>query len=147
MGEIRGAAQFQAALASRIVEARAVTDLAVKAAAEELRKDVVDKLMLKEHPPHTPTPSAPGEPPAMISGGLKASVIATPSTAVGPYRFEAKVGPTAVYSRIQELGGTAGRGAKLPPRPYLKPAVEGAKSKIAAIFKAMWSGLGGGLGG
>lgn len=145
MGEIRGAAAFNAALAAQIAAARAVTDLAVKAGAEEIRKATVDNLMRKEHPKGTPTPSAPDEPPAMILGGLKASVIATPTTAVGVDRFEAKVGATTVYARIQELGGTAGRGSKLPPRPYLKPAVEGAKERIRAIFKAMWSGLGGGL--
>lgn len=143
--EIRGASAFHAALASRMLEARAVTDLAVKAAAEQVQRDVVDNLMLREHPKGTPTPSAPGEPPAMILGGLKASVIVTPPTAVGPYRFEARVGPTAVYSRIQELGGTAGRGAKLPPRPYLKPAVEAVRPKLTALFWSMWAGLGRGL--
>lgn len=37
----------------------------------------------------------------------------------------ARVAPTAVYSRIQELGGISGKGhrSKLPPRPYVAPSI------------------------
>ncbi|HEY2763412.1 MAG TPA: hypothetical protein VGJ13_05280 [Pseudonocardiaceae bacterium] len=136
---MQGGAEFNAALAGRIAAARAVTDLAVKAAAEQVARDTVDKLMLKEHARRTPTPSSPGEPPAMITGALKSSVTVTPVTHVGLDRFEAKVGPTKVYARIQELGGTAGRGARLPARPYLKPAFQEARHKVGAIFRAMWA--------
>lgn len=147
MGEIRGGAEFARALASRVLEARAVTELAVKAAADQVKRDTVDKLMLKEHSKGTPTPSAAGEPPAMITGTLKASVTVTPVTTTGDY-FEAKVGPTTVYARIQELGGTAGRGhtTHLPARPYLKPALDESHDTIHGIFLASWSALGRGLG-
>lgn len=33
------------------------------------------------------------------------------------------------YARIHELGGTAGRGAKIPKRPYLRPGMEAFLSK------------------
>lgn len=147
--EFRGRTEFKAALESLVVEKLAVSELAVKAAAEQVQRDTVDQLMLKEHPRGTKTPSAPGEPPAMITGGLKASVTVSPVKRIGPTRVEVQVGPTTPYSRIQELGGTAGHGARLPARPYLAPALRGAKAKIAAIVKAMWSagGIGGGFGG
>lgn len=141
MAEVRGGQEFRAALTAQITAARAVTEIAVKEAAEQVARDAVDKLMLKEHAKRTPTPSSPGEPPAMITGGLKASVTVTPVTHVGRDRYEARVGPTKVYSRIQELGGTAGHGARLPARPYLKPALQEAHTKIAAIFRAAWGAL------
>lgn len=128
------------------VEKRATTILAVNAAARQVRDDIVDQLMLKEHAKGTKTPSAPGEPPAMITGRLKASVHATPALPVGEFRAEARVGPTAPYARIHELGGTAGHGARLPARPYVKPGLATALPKLARIFREMWSatGIGGG---
>lgn len=141
-----GLEAFTAALQSRAVEVVAVTGIAVKAAADEVGRATVDKLMLQEHAKGTPTPSAPGEPPAMISGKLKASVTVTDVVATGTM-FEARVGPTAPYARIQELGGQTGRGGHvhLPARPYLKPALEESHMQIHAIFFATWSGLTHGL--
>lgn len=81
-------------------------------------------LALKSHKRGTPTPSLPGEPPALISGALRRSVkISGRGGRKGVYT--GSVGPTMIYSRIQELGGVAGRNhrASLPARPYLKPAV------------------------
>jgi phage gpG-like protein len=124
------------------IEKRAATVLAVDAAAKQVREDIVDQLMLKEHAKGTKTPSSPGEPPAMITGRLKASVRATPATPIGLTRAEAKVGPTAPYSRIHELGGTAGHGAHLPARPYVAPGLAKARPKLRAIFRAMWSATG-----
>lgn len=144
MGAVTGLEAFTAALQSRVLEAEAVTHLAVKAAADVLVRETVDKLMLKEHPRHTPTPSQPGEPPAMITGALMASVHATEAIGTGGY-FEARVGPATPYARIQELGGEAGHGSRLPARPYLKPALEEATPKIAAIFLAHWIALNNGL--
>lgn len=137
---------MNAALEGRIRAARAVTDLAVAAAARQVADNTQDTLMHREHPRGTRTPSAPGQPPAMISGGLKASVHTTRVTRVGD-TYWASVGPTAKYSRIQELGGTTGRGhrTRLPPRPYLGPAFRGARSKVRRIFREHWSSLGRGL--
>lgn len=142
MAGVRGAAEFSAALQTQMLAARAVTDLAVTQAAQQVGRNITDELMRKEHPHGTPTPSAPGEPPAMITGRLKASVTVEPTRAVGSTRFEARVGPTAVYARIQELGGTAGHGAQLPARPYVRPALEASRAQVAVIFRAAWSALG-----
>lgn len=80
------------------------------------------------HPPGTKTPSPPGQPPALVTGRLRASVRKEPASGarqVGPHRFQTKVGPTTVYGRIQELGGRTGRNhaTVLPARPAVMPAV------------------------
>ena len=55
----------------------------------------------------------------------------------GKGQWTARVAPTTVYARIQELGGQAGRGhqSALPPRPYVSPAVtkSALKARDAAI--------------
>lgn len=90
------------------------------------------------HSRGTPTPSAPGDPPALVSGALRRSVKTVPGTARGA-RASVKVGGTVVYARIQELGGRAGRNhaSLLPPRPYLKPAAERVISSGAATEVAV----------
>lgn len=143
--EWRGTGAFTARLASMAVESEAATVLAVDAGLRIIRDATVDQLMLQEHAKGTPTPSAPGEPPAMITGGLKASVRIEPARVLGPGLAEGRVGPTKPYSRIQELGGTAGHGAQLPARPYLKPALALVIARVYAEFVAAWSarGIGG----
>lgn len=132
-------------MVSMRAENEAATFLAVTEGQKLIREETVDQLMLKEHPKGTPTPSAPGEPPAMITGGLKASVRAELPRILGPGLVEGRVGPTKRYSRIQELGGTAGHGAQLPARPYLKPALMKVLPRLLAVFRAAWSarGIGG----
>lgn len=101
-----------------------------------------DELSRRSHAPHTPTPSPPGEPPARISGNLRASITIKQGPAGGA-RSSVAVGGTVPYARIQELGGTAGRGSTLPARPYLRPAKErieasGALSRTArSRFKSV----------
>lgn len=116
------------------------------------------------HPAGERTPSPPGEPPAVVTGQLRRSVIATPAVAESPGRYVATVGGTAIYARIQEFGGVivpvhakrlfwsnagGGHSAKqvtLPARPYLRPTVErlstsGKLSEVAAA--AFTKALGG----
>ena len=89
------------------------------------------------HAPGTPTPSGPGQPPSLISGALRRSITveAPERTAQG---WAISVGPTIVYGRIQELGGTAGNGARLPPRPYMRPAWAVVPDKVRDIFQDAW---------
>ena len=91
-----------------------------------LHRGVAMELSRKTHPPGTPTPSIAPEPPALVTGNLRRS-----AQDRAPYRFaravwEGALRMTAVYARIQELGGRAGRNhaATLPPRPYVAPAVK-----------------------
>src|SRR6266704_575732 len=89
----------------------AVTDAMRAAAVEgaERIQEVTRALLLsKAHPAATKTPSAPGDPPAAISGELAASITVTGEPTV----LGADVGPTRAassyngpYGRIQELGG------------------------------------------
>lgn len=86
-------------------------------------------LTRRSHPPGTPTPSPPGQPPARISGLLAGSVAAeTPQGGGGVWR--ARVGPHGVvYAAIQQYGGRAGRhhASDLPPRPYLATSPQRAR--------------------
>lgn len=107
---------------------------AANAMADEGRREIRRQLSLRSHPRGTPTPSPAGQPPAKISGHLRDSVITIRAVQVGPYRWSASAGPTAVYARIQDKGGRAGRNhsATLPPRPYMKPAVRAMATSGAA---------------
>lgn len=130
-------AAFSAALDRLGAKAGDVTRQAAKDGAEFISAATVAKLTAKSHPPGTPTPSAPGEPPAMISGDLASSMRITDVTEVGN-TYEVELGPTEVYARIQELGGTAGRGARLPARPYLAPALEESRTAVNQLIAQAW---------
>lgn len=132
---------------------QAMRDAAV-AGAERIQQVARALLTAKGHRAHTKTPSAPGEPPARISGDLAASVLVEALPAI----LGAKVGPTSLasskngpYGRIQELGGgSVGPPMKwledgdwhqayfreLPDRPYLKPATLGviASGQLTRIY-------------
>lgn len=92
-------------------------------------------LNLGSHPPGTRTGSAPGSPPWRISGHLGDSVTVRRARSVGPGRWEGAAGPTAVYSRVQELGGGPYR---LPARPSLRPAWDLVRPTVSHQFHAAW---------
>lgn len=81
------------------------------------------------HAPGTPTPSAPGSPPAIITGTLRASVRTFPPTRSGFGNYQIMIGPTVIYGRIQELGGD-----RLPPRPYMQPAINESLDKVREAY-------------
>lgn len=125
---------------------RAIEELtpdAVEEVRDQTRRDVVRLLRLKWHPRNTPTPSMPGEPPARISGDLLRSIKAFPVERTGAYTWHASIKSFNDYSRIQELGGVSGRGhrAHLPPRPYLKRAVNDLRDVgyYEGVFITYWS--------
>lgn len=120
---------------ARAVEVASVA--ATREAAELVERVATANLTRQSHPPHTPTPSRPGDPPATISGALADSLHIEGPAVVGAGVF-ARVGPTAPYGRIQELGGIAGRGAQLPARPYFGPAVLDSMPAIATIYREAW---------
>jgi phage gpG-like protein len=119
---VQGGDELAAALDRLAVRVRTATRTATKDATKLVQRRAWANLSRYSHPPNTPTPSPPGQPPARITGHLRGSVSPT-----GPYPtgggFAGRVGPTAVYSRIQELGGRTGRNhsVTLPPRPYMRP--------------------------
>lgn len=85
------------------------------------------------------TGSAPGEPPFLRTGTLRRSVQVDGPEPTGPTSWKGEVGPTAIYSRIQELGGVAGRGVVLPARPYMQPAFDESLPEIATIYREAWA--------
>ena len=92
------------------------------------------KLKLTENGRHergTPTPSAPGTPPAAITSTLKASVYVTHPLRVGMGDYMVMVGPTVIYGRVQELGGGPNN---LPARPYMQPAAAENADKIREAY-------------
>lgn len=103
-------------------------------------------LSLSSHPPGTPTPSRPGQPPSLITGELRRSVILLPPGEIAAYTWSCFAGPTAVYARVQEFGATIHPGSsgylanratgqffvtprshrgyvEIPARPYVRAAV------------------------
>jgi hypothetical protein len=97
-------------------------------------------LRRRSHKRGTPTPSPAGEPPAKISGHLARMVKGRGPRMVRRGVWMAEIGPTAVYSRIQELGGWTGRGHRthLPPRPYIKPTTEAEKRAVFEYYRRGW---------
>lgn len=110
---------------------------AANAMAQEFDRVLVGVTLRKStHPLGTRTPSAPGSPPALVSGTLRRSVKIVPAAAAGS-RASAEVRVGTVYARIQEKGGIVrakrapvlgtpkvgffGKQVKLPARPYMKP--------------------------
>lgn len=95
-------------------------------------------LGLRSHPRGTPTPSPPGAPPAKISGDLQGSVIADASATGGFGVYSASVRTGLVYSWVQEYGGPVGRGARLPPRPYIKPGRDNVALAAIRLAEEIW---------
>ena len=140
MGDLTG---FDAMLEQIRAKIEKVLDVTPDALDEAIRLvEAATKIMLTttSHAPGTPTPSNPGDPPSLITGKLRGSVVTTPPAQVGEGRWEAKTGPTAVYGRIQELGGICGAGhrTRLPARPYLAPSLEASKQRLGQILGDAW---------
>lgn len=119
---------------------RAVTPDALDEAIRLVQAAAMIMLTTTSHAPGTPTPSSPGEPPSLITGRLRGSMEVEPPQQVGDARWEARTGPTAVYGRIQELGGICGAGHRthLPPRPYLAPAFAASLPRAGQIVADAW---------
>ena len=105
------------------------------------RPAVQSVLLARSHAFSTQTPSQPGTPPAAISGGMAGSMLNDAAIEIAPETWRSRSGPTAVQSRVQELGGWMSghpemhwmqppgiwhhsTGHALPPRPYLKPTLD-----------------------
>jgi phage gpG-like protein len=141
-GEIRvdGADDWAAAGAAMMARVENATDHAVDDALYLIQGAAQRNLTFHTHPRGTPTPSAPGEPPALISGALRRSEKVR-RTSHGPDVFAGGVGPTIVYGPIQERGGWTGRGHRsyLPPRPFQRPAAFNSIPKIRRLFADVWT--------
>ena len=126
-------------LATRALEVRMwrAAFQATQSGLHLIERNVKAYLRTFTHPYGTPTPSPRGAPPALIYGNLRRSwrnVHAHEGRK--PHTIEAWGGPTTVYSRIQELGGLAGRNhsARIPKRPYVKPMALASRRGIRRIY-------------
>ena len=123
---VTGVAELTRALQAMAARVEAATPVAVKAAGDLLKAKAQTELSRTSHAPGTPTPSVAPQPPSKITGHLHDTWDVLGPTAIGAAIWHEEIGPTAVYARIQELGGDTGRGhaTTLPARPYLRPAFE-----------------------
>lgn len=141
---IRGGVEFRAALRAMAEATDAATREATATAAHLVEAETKKALSTYSHPKGTPTPSPPGRPPAVVSGQLRRSIKVQGPTPLGAGTWEARIGPTAVYGRIQELGGNTGWGGltHLPARPYLAPTVDAliASGRVRDVYIEAWRG-------
>jgi phage gpG-like protein len=140
--KVSGLDELRASLLASVGRADELTRVATVAGLAEIETSIKNQLRKTSHQKGTPTPSAPGQPPSLITGNLMRS-FALQGPVGGDGRYTGTVGPTAVYSRIQELGGVCGRNraVRLPARPYVQPGLDEARPKVHAGFIAAWAGI------
>lgn len=123
-----------AALSGMQAKVDGATALAVRRAGAVVERAAKQKLSESgRHERGTPTPSSPGEPPAIITSTLRASVRVGTPRRLGFGAYELMVGPTVEYARVQELGG-----GNLPARPYMAPALEESQDEAYKVFAESW---------
>lgn len=149
--QVHGSAEWEAALDRKQAAVERITWRATAQAAAFVERQQKKILRTYTHPEGTPTTSPPGHPPALVTGNLMRSVRTSgPHRGRRPKQVVARIGPTAKYSRIQELGGRIhnafGKGltVELPARPYVEPVVQRLRTSgdIRRIYARHWrSGL------
>ncbi|MEU1371998.1 hypothetical protein ABZ454_38815 [Streptomyces sp. NPDC005803] len=140
--DVLGVTQLTHALQGMVASLDTATRLATAQASHLLEREIKKTLATSSHPRGTPTPSSPGEPPSLVTGTLRRSITVKGPLPLGIGRWEAQIGPTAVYGRIQELGGVTGRGGAtvLPARPYVHPAYAklAASGALTHLYHSAW---------
>ena len=114
---------------------------AVRALSQGGETAVKAKLTLSTHEEGTPTPSAKGEPPSLVSGHLRGSGKRSPAAVTAPGCATCVLGFTAKYAPVHEFGPVTitshgswplrnkatgqvfGRQVIIPRRPYVAPAI------------------------
>jgi hypothetical protein len=146
--KVRGTRANAAALDALFGRVERATFIATTQAAAFMERTGKRKLRTYTHPEGTPTTSPPGQPPALVTGNLRRSWRSTPARAGRkPHTVVAYSGPTAVYSRIQELGGQVRierrdgsvRVVTLPARPYVAPTLESVRLPVRRIYVRRWT--------
>ena len=114
-------------------------------------------LTSSSHPPGTPTPSKPGQPPSLVSGRLRRSVHRTTPRLMGPGEARCIVGSTLIYAPVHEFGpviirvkrarvlgtpaaGFFGTQVTIPRRPWLSTATDRmiATGMLTSVATAAW---------
>ncbi|MEU8968169.1 hypothetical protein AB0D11_02640 [Streptomyces monashensis] len=140
--QVLGVTQLDAAIAGLAAALDTATRSATAKASHLVDAEIKQTLGTTSHQRGTPTPSSPGEPPSLVTGTLRRSITVDGPHPLGLGLWDAQIGPTAVYGRIQELGGVAGRGGAtvLPPRPYVQPSFNRVASdgSLAEVYLSAW---------
>ena len=140
---VRGIGEATAALRAMAARVDEATPMALHAAAALIEGKARANLSRRSHARGTPTPSPPGQPPAMISGTLRSNWMVEGPVSNGTGAWMCTLYPTTVYAGIQEVGGWAGRGhsSHLPARPYLRPATEDLirNGALRSVFVHAWA--------
>jgi hypothetical protein len=131
-----GAGGAASALRSIVERVGSGTEAALNEGATTVQDEIQGNLVRRFYPPASP----PGEPPASRTGLLFDRVLKRIDGEVDSGVYQARVYPSTVYARIQELGGDAGRGHRshLPARPYVRPAVDAVRDRVLQMFIAEW---------
>ena len=140
MGSVRNLSEVTRALSRLATHGRRTARRAGRNIADAVADEERDLLGMRRHPKGTPTPSAPGQPPAMVTGWLRDHIRVTGPTGGAEGYAISRVGPTAVYGRIHELGGVCGRGHRthLPARPALPLAWKLVRRRAGRIMRDAW---------
>lgn len=128
-----GVGEVKAALDRIVAESMAASVRIVKRGEAVVERNVKGELSLGAHKRGTPTTSAPGTPPDVVTGTLRRSVTSDVPTLSG-FVATGRVYPTVVYARIQELGGNG-----LPARPYMQPGYEASLPELRIIAEQEWA--------
>lgn len=138
--EVHDDHDWDEALRRKLLATEHANERAAKDAAKVLERAAKRLLRRYTHEEGTPTPSPPGEPPALVTGNLRRSYRTRRKVSPSRYVAMTEVGPTAAYSRIQELGGVTGRGyrTRLPARPYHRPATGAVRRDVRRVFVSRW---------
>lgn len=91
-------------------------------------------------PPHIA--SAPGEAPAPDNGTLLRSIAHDGPTWDG-WDVAGNIGTALEYARILEMGGIAGNGARILPRPYFEPTILASEAAVEEILERSLRNVGG----
>ncbi|MCX5209820.1 hypothetical protein OG689_11040 [Kitasatospora sp. NBC_00240] len=138
--KVTGLTDVVKALEGMVARVEAATPLAIITAQSLIEGEARARLSRYSHPRRTPTPAPAGGPPALVTGRLRSSFDMAGPTPAGAGVWLSAMGPTAAYSRIQELGGSTGR-TQLPARPYLWPSFDAVhhSGRLEDTFHRAWA--------
>lgn len=103
------------------------TDTETQAAAEDIVKDIRASWSRR-------APSAAGQPPAMVSGTLDASVVAAPQQSISSGKTQTAIVVYAEYASFLEYGTS-----KMAARPFVRPAMKRAEKTFFRRMKLILS--------
>jgi hypothetical protein len=132
MSPVYGVAELKAVMDAMAAEVTAASVRVVKRSQAEVEKSA-KKSFTGSHSAGEPTGSVPGEPPDVVTGSLRRSIISDKPRISG-FAVTGHVYPSVVYARIQELGG----GNNLPARPYMQPGYEASLERLKEIGVEEW---------